>query len=86
MMEVVPVEIDLERAKRALVQFGAAMEEARRVVRPGVAGIVRLHTDDKVMELPVTWAAAGLVAFAIATVLTTMPLRREREEEPLGIG
>ncbi len=80
------MEIDLERAKRALVQFGSAMEEARRVVRPGIAGTVRLHTDDKVMELPFTWAAAGLVAFAIATVLTSMPLRREREEEPLGIG
>jgi hypothetical protein len=80
------VDIDLERAKRALVQFGSAMEEARRVVVPGNSGIVRLHTDDKVLELPFTWAAAGLVAFAIATVLTSIPQRREREEEPLGIG
>lgn len=80
------MEIDLEGAKRALVQFGSAMEEARGVVRPGPAGLVRIHTEDKVMELPVTWAAAGLLAFAIATVLTSMPLRREREEEPLGIG
>jgi len=80
------VDIDLERAKRALVHFGSAMEEAQRVVRPGPSGIVRLHTDDKVMEMPLTWAAAGLALFALASILTSLPLRREREEEPLGIG
>ncbi len=80
------MDIDLERAKRALVHFGSAMEEAQRVVRPGQPGIVRFRTDDKVMELPFTWAAVGLAAFAIASVLTSLPVRREREEEPLGIG
>jgi hypothetical protein len=85
-VEVVSVEIDLERAKRALVHFGSAMEEAQRIVRPGPSGVVRFHTEDKVMELPLTWAAIGMAAFAIASVLTQLPLRREREEEPLGIG
>jgi hypothetical protein len=80
------MDIDLERAKRALVNFGAAMEEAQRVVRPGQSGLVRFRTEDKVMELPLTWAAVGLAAFAIASVLTSLPGRREREEEPLGIG
>ncbi len=80
------MDIDLERAKRALVHFGSAMDEAQRVVRPGPSGIVRFHTDDKVMEMPLTWAAAGLALFALASILTSLPLRREREEEPLGIG
>lgn len=80
------MEIDLERAKRALVHFGSALEEAQRVVRPGRSGIVRFHTDDKHLELPLTWAAAGLAAFVLASLLTQVPLRREREEEPLGIG
>ena len=47
---------------------------------------MRIHTDDRVIELPLTWAAAGLAAFAIATMLSSLPLRREREEEPIGIG
>ncbi len=80
------MDIDLERAKRALVHFGSAMEEAQQVVRPGRSNIVRLHTDDKVMEMPLTWAAAGLALFALASILTSLPLKREREEEPLGIG
>jgi len=81
------MDIDLERAKRALVHFGSAMEEAQRVVRPGPSGIVRFRGEDRVMEVPVTWAAAGLVAFAIATIISQMPSRRrEREEETLGIG
>jgi len=80
------MEIDLERAKRAIAQFGVAMDEARRIMRPGRSGVVRVHTEDRVIELPLTWAAAGLAAFAIAALLTSGPLRREREEEPLGIG
>jgi hypothetical protein len=79
------MEIDLERAKRALAHLGAAMEEARRVVRPGPDGLVRVHTDDQVMELPVGWAAVGFAAVLLAAVLSALP-RREREEEPLGIG
>lgn len=80
------MEIDLDRVKQALVHFGSAMEQAQRIVRPGQSGIVRFHTEDKVMELPMTWAAVGLAAFAIASVLTSLPGRRQREEEPLGIG
>lgn len=79
------MEIDLERAKRALAHLGSAMEEARRVVRPGPEGVVRLHTDDQVMEVPVGWAAVGLAAVLLAAVLSSLP-RRQREEEPLGIG
>ncbi len=80
------MEIDLERAKHAIAQFGSALDEIRRAVRPGRAGIVRVHTDDRVLELPLTWAAAGLAALAVATALGSLPLRRAREEEPLGIG
>jgi len=80
------MEIDLERIQRALVHFGTAMEEAQRIVRRGPQGAVRIHTQDRVIELPLIWAAAGLAAFAVATALTSLPGHREREEEPLGIG
>jgi len=84
------VEIDLERARRALEQLGTALEEARSVVRFSPDGTVRVKTEDKVISLPVSWAVAGAVAFLVATVLSTMPTpsirRRERDEEPLGIG
>ena len=84
------MEIDLERARRALEQLGTALEEARSVVRFGTDGTVRLRTEDKIITLPVSWAVAGAVAFLVATVLSTMPTpsirRRERDEEPLGIG
>lgn len=80
------MEIDLERTKRALTQFGSAIEEARRAVRPGRPGILLVRTDDRVIELPLTWAAAGLAALAVVSILGSVPLRREREEEPLGIG
>lgn len=85
------MEIDLERARRALLQLGTALEEARGVVRFGPDGTVRLRTDDRVITLPVSWAVAGAVAFVVAAVLSTVPTptmrrRREREEEPLGIG
>lgn len=85
------MEIDLERARRALLQIGSALEEARRVIAPGPEGSVRIKTDDKLVELPISWAVAGAVAFAVAALLSSMPMpsvrrRREREEEPLGIG
>ena len=80
------MEIDVERVQRALGHFGAAMEEAQRILRPGPAGAVRIHTEDRVIELPGMWAAAGLAAFVIAATLSALPLRREREEEPIGIG
>ena len=80
------MDIDLERTKRAVSQYGSAIEEARRAIRPGRSSMIRLHTEDRVIELPITWAVAGLAALAVATVLGSVPLRREREEEPLGIG
>lgn len=80
------MEIDLDRTKRAVAQFGSALDEARRAIRPGRGNVVRIHTEDRVIELPLTWAAAGLAALAVATLLGAIPLRREREEEPLGIG
>ncbi len=80
------MDIDLERTKRALTQFGSAIDEARRAIRPGRRGMLRVQTEERVFELPLTWAAAGLAALAVATILGSVPLRREREEEPLGIG
>ncbi len=84
------VEIDLERARRALLQLGTALEDARGVIRPGPDGLVRVKTEDRVVELPLSWAVAGAVAFAMAAILSTVPMpsarRRERSEEPLGIG
>ena len=88
--EVIVLEIDLERARHALLQLGTALEEARGVIRPGPNGLIRVKTDDRVVELPVSWAVAGAVAFAVAAILSTVPMpsvrRRERSEEPLGIG
>ena len=78
--------IDLERTKRAVSQFGSALEDARRAIRPGRSHAVRIHTEDRVIELPITWAVAGLAALAVATILGSVPLGRGREEEPLGIG
>ncbi len=84
------MEIDLERARHALLQLGTALEEARSVIRPGPAGMVRVKTNDRIVELPVSWAVAGAVAFAVAAILSSVPMpsvrRRERNEEPLGIG
>ncbi len=84
------MEIDLERARRALLQLGSALEEARNVVQPRQGGTVRVKTEDRIIELPVSWAVAGIVAFIVAAILASVPTpsgrRREREEEPLGIG
>ncbi len=84
------MEIDLERAHRALLQLGSALEEARNVVQPGQSGIVRVKTEDRTFELPVSWAVAGIVGLIVAAILANVPTpgrrRREREEEPLGIG
>ncbi|TMJ04636.1 MAG: hypothetical protein E6G99_10330 [Bacillati bacterium ANGP1] len=59
------------------------------MIRPGPDGLIRVKTDDRVVELPVSWAVAGAVAFAVAAILSTVPMpsvrRRERNEEPLGI-
>ncbi|MGH2404285.1 MAG: hypothetical protein ACRDGN_07445 [bacterium] len=86
------MEIDLDRARRALVDLGAALAQARGVVRPGPRSVVRVKTESDVIELPVSWALAGLVAFVAAAVISTMPVPsirprvRDRDEEPLGIG
>jgi hypothetical protein len=79
------MEIDLERIKRAIAQFGAAVDEIRQAVRVGRGGHLRMHAEGRHIELPFAWAAAGFVALALITVLRSAP-RREREEEPLGIG
>ncbi len=84
------MEIDLERAHRALLQLGSALEEARSVVQSHPSGIVRVKTEDRTFELPVSWAVAGIVGLIVAALLANVPApakrRREREEEPLGIG
>jgi hypothetical protein len=84
------MEIDLDRARRALMDLGAALQEARGVIRFGQDAVVRIKTESEVIELPLAWAVAGAVAFAAAALLSTMPMpsykRRVREEEPLGIG
>ena len=89
-MGVISVEVDLERARRALLQLGSALEEARGVIQPRQGGMVRVKTEDRIVELPVSWAVAGVVAFIVAAILASVPTpsarRREREEEPLGIG
>jgi len=84
------MEIDLDRARKAIVELGAALAEARGVVRVGPGSMVRIKTESEVIELPISWAVAGLVAFMAAALISTMPVpsirRRLREEEPLGIG
>lgn len=84
------MDIDLDRARRAIIDLGAALAEARGVIQPGPESVVRLKTESDVIELPLSWAVAGLVAFAAAAVVSALPVpsirRRSREEEPLGIG
>jgi hypothetical protein len=86
------MEIDLDRARRAIMELGTALTEVRSVVRFGPGSMVRVKTESEVIELPVSWAVAGLVAFAAAALISTMPTpsirrrARDREEEPLGIG
>ena len=79
------MEIDLDRIERAIAQFGAAVDEIQKAVRVGRGGHLRVHAEDQHIELPLAWAAAGLAALAVATILRSAP-RRKREEEPLGIG
>lgn len=86
------MEIDLDRARRALLGLGTALAEARGVVQMRPGSVVRVKTESDVIELPVSWAVAGLVAFAAAALISAMPTptirrrARDREEEPLGIG
>lgn len=85
------MEIDLERAKRAVIELGIALDEARQVIRPGQTGHIRVKTEGRVIELPTSWALAGIAAFALATLAGSLPLPlarsgRRSEEEPLGIG
>lgn len=78
----------MERLKRAVTQIGTALEEARGVVRGLGGNTIRIRADDRVIELPVSWALAGLAAFVVTALVAQLPVgtRREREEEPLGIG
>ena len=80
------MEVDLEQAKRALAVVAEALSQCRGVIRQDRSGMLRIRTEEKTVELPVLWAAAGLVAFAGASVLASWPAGKAREEEPLGIG
>lgn len=86
------MEVDLDRARRAIIDLSTALAEARGVVRLGPGSTVRIKTETEVIELPMAWAVAGLVAFAAAALISAMPTpavrrpTRDREEEPLGIG
>ena len=84
------MEIDLDRARRAILEISTALAEARSVVKMGPGSVVRIKTETDVIELPVSWAVAGAIAFAAAALLSAMPSpsvrNRTREEEPLGIG
>jgi len=84
------MEIDLDRARRAILEISTALAEARSVVKMGPGSVVRIKTETDVIELPTSWAVAGAIAFAAAALLSAMPSpsirNRAREEEPLGIG
>ncbi|MCS7172750.1 MAG: hypothetical protein N0A24_04990 [Armatimonadetes bacterium] len=81
------MEIDLDRAKQVLVKLSEALQEVREVVRVDQSGLVRLRSDGRTIELPLVWAAAGLLGLLVASVVSGMQGReRVREEEPLGIG
>ena len=84
------MEIDLDRMRRAVIELSAALAEARGVIRIGPGSTVRIKTESEVIELPLSWAVAGLVAFTAAALISSVPApsirRRPREEEPLGIG
>jgi hypothetical protein len=84
------MEIDLDRARRSILELGTALADVRGVVRFTQGSMVRIKTESEVIELPLWWAVAGAVAFTAAALLSTMPTpslrRRVREEEPLGIG
>jgi hypothetical protein len=81
------MEIDLDRAKQVLVKLSEALQEVREVVRVDQSGLVRLRTDGRTIELPLTWAAVGLLGLLVASVISGIQGReRVREEEPLGIG
>jgi hypothetical protein len=82
------MEVDFERAKRALMQITEALEMCRGVISPDRTGTLRIRMEDRVVEIPALWAAAGLVAFGIAALLTAGPQKSRpiREDEPLGIG
>jgi hypothetical protein len=86
------MEIDLDRARRAIMELGTALSDVRGVVRMEPGSVVRVRTETEVIELPLSWAVAGLVAFVAAALVSNLPAPsirrrvREREEEPLGIG
>jgi hypothetical protein len=62
------MDINLTGVTRALSHLGMALDELRAAVRAEEAGIVRLHTEDRSIEMPVGLAVAGLVGLAALTV------------------
>jgi hypothetical protein len=73
------MEIDLARALRAVTHIGSALDEIRSAFQPGPAGVIRVHTEDKIVELPLGLMAMGLIA---AVVVVGTQRRRERTIEP----
>jgi hypothetical protein len=62
------MDINLTGVTRALSHLGLALDELRAAVQAEEAGIVRLHTEDRSIEMPVGLAVAGvlgLVALAV---------------------
>ncbi|MBM3451353.1 MAG: hypothetical protein FJX78_10340 [Armatimonadetes bacterium] len=71
-----------------MAELTEALEMCRGVVIPDHTGTLRVRMDDRVVEIPALWAGAGLVAFALAALLTARPQKTKRvlDDEPLGIG
>jgi len=56
------MEIDLDRARRAIIELGTALAEVRGIVRFGPGSMVRVKTENEVIELPMSWAAVSASA------------------------
>jgi len=75
------MEIDLERAKRVVAQFGAAVTDARFILKPEPAGMLRVRAEDGTVELPIFWAAA-LFVVTIVFALASRSSPEERSGAP----
>jgi hypothetical protein len=76
------MEIDLARVMRAVTHVGSALEEMRSAFRPGRAGVLRIHAEDKIVDLPIGLMAMGLMA---ALLIFSMQRRRERTDDPISL-
>jgi hypothetical protein len=76
------MEIDLARALRAVSHIGSALDEIRSAFQPGPAGVIRVHTEDKIVELPLGLITVGLLA---AVVVAGTHRRREQTTEPTSL-